>query len=202
MPVVVGVGNDPHSLPTMGGADVMSSEHTPSRIEPHCGKVFEDSDKSASTQVRGVFDKNVRRLNFVDDAGEMRPESALRAFDTPTLAGGADVLARESSRDDINVSTPRPSVEGPHIVPDRESLEYSVALPGKQDIAAVGINFNSANGAPSKEDPSKDAATCSGEQCELSKRWLRKCHIHHLPPYLTADIFSSRTFAPGILRME
>jgi len=33
-------------------------------------------------------------------------------------------------------------------------------LSGEQDAAGVGINLNSADGAPSKQLPSQDAASC------------------------------------------
>ena len=44
----VGVGHNPDSLSTVGSADVMRSDNTPSRIEPQRGKVTEDSGKPSS----------------------------------------------------------------------------------------------------------------------------------------------------------
>jgi len=69
-------------------------------------------------------------------------------------------LAGESSADNIDVSAPLSAVETAHVIPDWERLKDSIALPGKQDASAVGIKLNSADGAPSKQLPSQDAASC------------------------------------------
>src|SRR5574337_1720027 len=41
-----GVGHDPDSLALVGGAAVVCSEHSPSRIEPHRGQVSEYGSES------------------------------------------------------------------------------------------------------------------------------------------------------------
>jgi hypothetical protein len=49
--VASGVGsNDPYTVPLVGSADVSRSEHAPSRIIPHRGKVTEDSGKSSTNK--------------------------------------------------------------------------------------------------------------------------------------------------------
>jgi hypothetical protein len=72
----------------------------------------------------------------------------------------ADVLAGESATDDIDVAAPRVSVEGLNIVPDWEGFKAPVALSGEEDASGVGINLNSADGAPSKELSTQDASSC------------------------------------------
>jgi len=69
-------------------------------------------------------------------------------------------LAWESAADDVDVTSPRSSVEGADIVPDWESWQASIGLSGKQDSPGVGIKLNSASDAPSKQSPAQDAASC------------------------------------------
>jgi hypothetical protein len=39
-------------------------------------------------------------------------------------------------------------------------MENAVALPGEQYRTAIGVKFDSADGAPAKEEPSQDASSC------------------------------------------
>jgi hypothetical protein len=49
----VGVGTDePDSVALVGGSDVVRSQHTPSCVIPHLGKMTEDSGKSSSNKQR------------------------------------------------------------------------------------------------------------------------------------------------------
>jgi hypothetical protein len=100
-------------------------------------------------------------LNFADDPCEVGPQAGTLAADSCSLSGGRYVLTGESPRNHINTSAPRSSVERRNVIPDWEGFKASVGLSGKQDFAGIGINFNSADGAPSKEFPSQDAAACS-----------------------------------------
>jgi hypothetical protein len=54
-------------------------------------------------------------------------------------------LAGEAAADDIDLSSPWPSVEGLHIVPDREPWQDSIALPLQQEFAAVWLDFDGAD---------------------------------------------------------
>jgi hypothetical protein len=83
--------------------------------------------------------------------------------------------------------TPCPglTVEGSHIVPDREGWKQSVALAGEQHAPGVGINFNSADGAPSKDGASQDASACSCKKCQLIHRYLSSVAAQQfVQPYL------------------
>jgi hypothetical protein len=51
--MVVGVGShNPDSVPLVRRSHVGRSQHTPSRIEPHFGKVTEDHGKTSSHKER------------------------------------------------------------------------------------------------------------------------------------------------------
>jgi hypothetical protein len=162
-----GVGNNPESLPTVGSAGVVRSHNSPSCREPHRGKVSEDDGKSSSNKHRAVLHPHEAGSNFTDNARHLAPEPASLSCDSGALAGDADVLARESSRHHVNSASPRSAVKGSHVIPDWEGRKASVVLPGHQYIAGVGIEFDGADGAPSKQVPPENAATSPGEQSEL-----------------------------------
>jgi hypothetical protein len=111
--------------------------------------------------VWGILNENPLGLGFSDDAGEFFPQSASLACDSGPLASARNVLAGEPATDDIDVTAPRSPVECANVVPDREAGQVSVSLPCEQNASAVGINFNSTDGAPSKDGPAQDASACS-----------------------------------------
>jgi hypothetical protein len=78
-------------------------------------------------------------------------------------------LAGKAARYDINNAFPRSSVKGLNVIPNRERREKTVVLSGAQYACGVGFPFDGADGSPSKELASKDAATGSGEQCKFTK---------------------------------
>jgi hypothetical protein len=110
--------------------------------------------------VLAVFDERVPRTDFADDAGEIGPQSRPSSSDACTLAGARDVLAWEAARDDVDASAPRQPVEGPHVVPDRESWQTPIPLARKQDATSVFVDLDSADGAKSAGKPSEYAASC------------------------------------------
>ena len=80
----------------------------------------------------------------------------------------------------MHSSCPGLAVEGSHVIPHREPWQQAVALAGKQHASGVGINFNSAHGAPSKEVPSQDAASCACKKCQLIHAYFRS-FLNHTP---------------------
>jgi hypothetical protein len=117
-------------------AKVANSKHSPSSIIPHRGKVLQHNAKSARPQLRGVFNKSKSRLDLFNDPAHLTPKAAavslyssLLAVDVVIGPGGANVLAREPSAHDINLSAPWSAVESAYIIPDWELWQDSVALP-------------------------------------------------------------------------
>src|SRR5206468_1973689 len=78
-----------------------------------------------------------------------------------------DVLAWESSRNDINTAAPWATVKGSHVIPDREGRERSVVLAGQKNASGVGVDFDGAHGPPSQKSPAKYSATSAREKCQL-----------------------------------
>jgi hypothetical protein len=76
-------------------------------------------------------------------------------------------LAWEAARDDIHKSAPWQSVKSANVIPDWERLECFVVLPRFEDFAAIGVDFNGADGAPSEEVRAEQATASACEQCQL-----------------------------------
>ncbi|MFT3992414.1 MAG: hypothetical protein QM680_13500 [Luteolibacter sp.] len=93
----------------------------------------------------------------------MLPHTASLAFDSGTLSCDADVLTREASRHHVNTASPWAAVEGLNVIPDRERFEASVVLSGDQNVPCVGVPFDGADGAPSKQFAAKNAASSACE---------------------------------------
>jgi hypothetical protein len=105
----------------MRSSDIDSSHNSPSRIIPHRGKVSKHSVESSNSKHWAVLHEDVAWSNFANDSGKLTPESGTLSFNACSFPGDTDVLAGESPTDDIDFSPPRFSVEGAHVVPDRES---------------------------------------------------------------------------------
>jgi hypothetical protein len=136
-------------------------------MHPQAGNVTEHSGKSSSHKEWAVFQVQEARSYLTGNAHHFAPEAGAFAVNSCASACAADVLAGESSADDINVSSPGAPVESAHVVPDREPRQDSVCLAAQEHGAAEGINFNSASGAPSNEVPSHDSASCPCKKCQL-----------------------------------
>jgi hypothetical protein len=155
-------GNDPNPFTLVSCANIGSRKHSPSRIIPHRGQVSENDSKSPESESWAVFHKRKSRSYFANDASHLAPESGAFSVDAFAVcsACGTDVLTRESSRHNVNSASPDSAIERRNVIPDRECVEASIGLSCEQDASGVGINLNSADGAPSKQLPSQDAASC------------------------------------------
>jgi hypothetical protein len=131
------------------------------------GKVAKDQGKTSLNKQWAVFHEDEARQYFTDDSRHVSPHAASLAFDSGSLAGTRDVLAWKASRNHVNNSSPRLSVEGLNVIPDREGFKASVVLPGDQNVPCVSVPFNGADCPPSKEFAPKYASTSTREKCQL-----------------------------------
>jgi hypothetical protein len=137
---LVGVGQDEDSLPAVGRSSVGRAETTPLRIEPHLGKVGEDDVEAARDERPDVLDEDVARRHFRDDAREVSPEpAALPVKDSAALASVGDILAGETSRDEIHPATPRSAIEGGDIAPDRRWSQLAFRHARSQARGRIGF---------------------------------------------------------------
>ena len=142
---------------------MVRAKHSPFRIEPHRGQVSENGSDSARSEHWAVFHEDEARLYFANDPSELAPKAGTVAFDAFAFAGNADVLARESARHHVNTSAPRSSVKGSHVIPDREGFETSVVLSSHENVAGIGLVFDSADCAPSEQLAAEYSATSARE---------------------------------------
>ena len=105
------------------------SKRSPLRIEPHLGQVSENSTKPPRSENWRVFHERVAGSYFVNDPCHFAPESASLSVKSRAASGCADVLARESARNNINNSAPRASVKLRDICKDWKPWKTTVFLP-------------------------------------------------------------------------
>jgi hypothetical protein len=72
-------------------------------------------------------------------------------------------LTGKAASHDVNNSSPRPSVKGLHVIPNREWRETSIVLSCHKHGLRVGIPLDGAHASVSKQLSGKDAATSACE---------------------------------------
>jgi hypothetical protein len=78
------------------------------------------------------------------------------------------------------------------IVPDRESWQDSITLPGEQDLPAIGLDLNGANREVSEQVICKDSSTCTSEEVQSSRSLSSSVHI--LTPSVLVLCFTFAAF--------
>lgn len=130
------VGQNEDSLAPVRSANGGRSKHTPFRIVPAFGQLPENGVESSNKQSADVFHEHDSRSYLANDASELIPEPGSVALDDSLAAAGdGDVLTRESANDAIHCSTPRATVEGFNVRPDRSGLQRPLFNPCCQNFA-------------------------------------------------------------------
>lgn len=80
-----------------------------------------------------VFPEEKRSPCLLKDAELLSPESASSTSEASPLSGDGEVLAGAAARDEIHHATPRASVEGGDVVPDRSFTQGRFRHPGHED---------------------------------------------------------------------
>lgn len=162
------MGEDPQAFSTVIGTKIVCTEHTPLRIVPERGQVPEYSSKPSSSDSWHVFHENECWSYVANDALVITPQSAALAVDTLRVRiRRTDVLARKPARNDVNTASPRSTVKGAHVIPDRECRQASVVLSSDENISGVGVELDCADGPPSEQDPAENSSTSAREKCQL-----------------------------------
>lgn len=149
----------------MRGSNGARSEHRPFRIEPESGKPFEDRSQSAGAESCGVLDEDERRLGFGDDAEHLEPETASGASETSATARCRDVLARESTGDDVALAAPGATVKADNIASNKDLIPESFT----QDVLAVGFPFDRTYDGMPEQDGGQEASADAGEEMQVAK---------------------------------
>lgn len=163
-----GVGQNPDAFPVVGRAAVVCSQHCPSSIIPERGKVTEDGGKSSMNKHWAVLHEDVARSYFTDNSRHFGPEAGSGAGDSCAFACGGDVLAGESSGDDVDEAAPGSSVEGANVREYWEPGKAPVFLPLRQDLLAIDIVLDGADGLVSEEQVGKYPSASSCKKVESS----------------------------------
>ena len=173
--LAIGVGHKPEPVALMRRPNVGSSQHCPPAVIPERGQVTEHSSESPSNEGWAVLHKDEAGSNLANDPRHVPPHSAAGSVNACAFAGHADVLARDSSRHHINTASPRSSVKGLNVIPNREGREKSVILSGDKYACGVGLPFDGADGSPSEQVACEYSATSACEKSQL-------IHLLHLMP--------------------
>lgn len=86
----------------MRGSDVGGANPQGARSIAKVGEVGADLREPRCRAAGDVLDDETRGAKLSDDAAELEPEPALGSSEPSALACARDVLARESSADDIH----------------------------------------------------------------------------------------------------
>jgi hypothetical protein len=160
----VGVGSkDPDSIPSVRSANGGRGETSPFRIEPESGKVPKDSIETPSAEGGGVLNERERRFSFADDACELAPQPRSCAVESSASTCERDILTGEPSGDDVDASTPRPPVEGAHVVVDLNLGELRT-----EDLPTIRVDLDGASGGPSEDRTPVQSTAGAGEEIESS----------------------------------
>jgi hypothetical protein len=115
-------GEDPKALAFVRGTNVGCSEHTPLRIEPVGIEVGEDVREPVLDVTSDVLEEGHRSPCFPEDPSDLGPEVSGVSC-SELLPGLAERLTGVSGSEDIHASTPRATVEGSEVVPNRRTLQ-------------------------------------------------------------------------------
>ena len=155
-------------MPAVGGSNGGRGVQTPLRIEPEDGKVGADVRKpSGSHNVGDVLQEDVGGFHVSDDPLCHRPEVSVIVNATP-LPGLRERLAGEAGSDEIHLCTPRATVEGGEVVPDRSLIQGLVCHPRHEYGRRVAVPFNvshSSRGDPGEFEGKFESAV-SGTKVE------------------------------------
>jgi hypothetical protein len=112
-----------------------------------------------------VLDEYERGLALANDPDELRPERAL--VGVPFALARARVrLAGDARHDEIHASTPRASVEGGEIIPERRAIQGRVLHPRHKDSRCVGVPLNITSGAVFQSEAMKSSGDAEVESAD------------------------------------
>lgn len=142
----------------MRRSDCGSSYRAPASHIPERGKGTGNSlQDSVSKQPCDIFANDQRGPDFVHDPMHLPPKAGAVAVQALAIACDADVLAGESSQDEINMPTKAAAVEGGNVRPDRRRRQATLADAREEDVATIGVPLHISGNVES------DAQAAKGE---------------------------------------
>jgi len=99
-----------------------------------------------SNKLWHVFQQHDSGCHFSNDPGDGWPEPAVIVNST-FATGAAEWLAGETGSDAIHSATPRSTVEGFKLIPDRRAIQERLFHPRHEYGRRVGVAFDTTNGS-------------------------------------------------------
>ena len=170
----------------MPRSNIGSRQHSPDRIIPARGQVPKYALQSPVNKHWGILHEHVSGSNLANDSGKLPPEARARAGESLSKTRRADVLARETTRDnEVGSMFAEPSegvgavgivgAEGLHVVPDWEAGEAVL-----EDALGIRLDLDGADGPHADEEVGKQAAARSGEQMQGVKGTIHGMMVQRL----------------------
>jgi hypothetical protein len=166
----LGVGQEEDPSSFVRGANVTRTNDGPSASVASLFEVLADAGNNPSCS-GDVLPAEEWGLALDGDPGALSVEAC-------PLPGEGEILARRSASDEIHQSTPRASVEGAHVVPERSWRHGLLFHPGHEDGRSEGVpldvhhRLHSEGGGEAEIEPSD-----SGADADRSSRGTWS-HIH------------------------
>jgi hypothetical protein len=125
-----------------------------------------------------VFPEDETGSDFLDDADELKEESAAGAVEAGPVASDGEVLTRASASDAIHDATPGAAVEGADIRPDRRRSQSAFFHARRQDFAGEGfpLHVNDRSSASNNSVDSEVESRAAGKEAENVEG------VSHTPP--------------------
>lgn len=136
--LAITVGHKEEPPPEVRRSDLGRAEHSPLRIEPEAGQGCENVSEPSNNDAWHVFQEDETGSNLAKYARDVGPQPAL-VLEAATLAGWAEGLTRESRSNAIHDATPRLTIEGGDVRPDR-SRSHGTRL-HRRDQVCCGEGF-------------------------------------------------------------
>jgi hypothetical protein len=147
-----GVRHNPDPVSAVRRTNGGSRYAVPFRIIPDLGQVSENPVKSATAEHGNVFHDDVAWSYLVNNSGVLAPEAAPRSRDACAFSRSGDILAGESSANNLSCSPELVTDECFNIV-----MDCNVGPVFMQDVLTVWVNFT-------KGDDSKSSSAFKSER--------------------------------------
>lgn len=157
---------DEQPLAPVGRADFRRREEACRKAVAHADQSCGDFGEAEAEMMGDILKKDEGRLDFADDAGDVRPE-VTRIVRAAALARDGERLARIARSDDVHRAAPQSAVEGGNIVPDRRVIHGRVFHPRHDNGCGEGLPFDMAHRTISGQcdgEPEVDSSSAGAER--------------------------------------
>jgi hypothetical protein len=162
--VAFGVGHtdDEDPLSAMRSADFLRSPECRRSSVAHALQLADDIRCSGSKMTGDVLDADEPGLKDADDVGDVGPEVSLVLVGS-LLPGDRERLTRDAAKDAVHEASPRASVEGSEVTPDRRCVQPPFFHAADQYAGRIGFPLDVTDRASSEACSSESVAEAEVE---------------------------------------